>query len=179
MRVLSPLRSDLPYSCYYSFREHHQQMSSMMRGFHDPFSHFGFPSALPGIENGRRAGRSSHDSQQLAQPTDMFGSMFGNMFANMNSMMANMHRNFVSLFRKQHVLYHSSWNLTRSWYGCHEFRDDPWNPVKFPKAQNTAKFTRNFTKYMSAQHIWNLSWLLGLFTYCKLANLLWNCYCNK
>jgi len=89
-------------------------MSAMMRGFHDPFSHFWFPSALPGIENGRRTGRSSHDSQQLARPTDMFGSMFGNMFANMNSMMANMHRNFVSLFRKQCVLFHGLWNLTRS-----------------------------------------------------------------
>ena len=80
-------------------------MSSMMRGFHDPFSHFGFPSALPGIENGGRAGRSSRGGQQLARPTDMFGSMFGDMFMNMNSMMANMHRNFVSLFSKQYLLY--------------------------------------------------------------------------
>ena len=29
-------------------------------------------------------------------------------------------------------------------------------------AQNPAKFARNLTKYMSAQHIWKLSWLLGL-----------------
>lgn len=77
----------------------------MMRGFHDPFSHFGFPSALPGIENGGWAGRSSRGGQQLARPTDMFGSMFGDMFTNMNSMMANMHRNFVSLFNKQYLLY--------------------------------------------------------------------------
>ena len=26
-----------------------------------------------------------------------------------------------------------------------------------------AKFRRNLIKYMSIQHIWNLSWLLGLF----------------
>ena len=40
--------------------------------------------------------------------------------------------------------------------------------------RNPAKFARNLTKYMSAQHIWKLSWLLGLFTCCKLANLPWN-----
>ena len=40
--------------------------------------------------------------------------------------------------------------------------------------RNPAKFTRNLTKYMSAQHIWKLSWLLGLLTCCKLANLPWN-----
>ena len=40
--------------------------------------------------------------------------------------------------------------------------------------RNPAKFARNFTKYMSAQHIWKLSWLLGLLTCCKLANLPWN-----
>ena len=39
---------------------------------------------------------------------------------------------------------------------------------------NTAKFARNSTKYMSVQHIWNLSWLLELFTCRKLANLSWN-----
>lgn len=72
----------------------------MMRGFHDPFSHFGFPLALPGVENGGPAGSSNRGSQQLARPTDMFGSMFGDMFTNMNSMMANMHRNFVSLTSK-------------------------------------------------------------------------------
>ena len=31
-------------------------------------------------------------------------------------------------------------------------------------ARNPAKFARNLTKYMSAQHIWKLSWLLGLLT---------------
>lgn len=94
--------NDPPHSlCYYPcFRDHHQRMSSMMRGFHDPFSHFGFPAALPGVENGGWAGRSNRGSQQLARPTDMFGSMFGDMFTNMNSMMANMHRNFVSLTSK-------------------------------------------------------------------------------
>ena len=68
----------------------------MMGGFHDPFSHFGYPAALPGVEHGGRPGRPNHGSQQLARPNDMFGSMFGDMFTNMNSMMANMHRNFVS-----------------------------------------------------------------------------------
>ena len=36
---------------------------------------------------------------------------------------------------------------------------------------NPAKFARNLTKYMSAQHIGKLSWLFGLLTCCKLANL--------
>ena len=42
--------------------------------------------------------------------------------------------------------------------------------------RNPAKFPRNLTKYMSAQHIWKLSWLVGLLTCCKLAtcNLPWN-----
>ena len=40
--------------------------------------------------------------------------------------------------------------------------------------RNPAKFARNLSKYMSAQHIWKLSWLLGLLTGCKLANLPWN-----
>ena len=40
--------------------------------------------------------------------------------------------------------------------------------------RNPAKSARNLTKYMSAQHIWKLSWLLGLLTCCKLANLPWN-----
>ena len=40
--------------------------------------------------------------------------------------------------------------------------------------RNPAKFAKNLTKYMSPQHIWKLSWLLGLFTCCKLANLPWN-----
>ena len=37
--------------------------------------------------------------------------------------------------------------------------------------RNPAKFARNLTKYMSAQYIWKLSWLLRLLTYCKRANL--------
>ena len=37
--------------------------------------------------------------------------------------------------------------------------------------QNPAKFAKNLTKYMSAQHIWKLFWLLGLLTHCKLTNL--------
>jgi len=37
--------------------------------------------------------------------------------------------------------------------------------------QNPAKFSRNLIKYMSVQHFWHLSQLLGLFTCCKLANL--------
>ena len=40
--------------------------------------------------------------------------------------------------------------------------------------RNPAKFARNLTKYMSALRIWKLSWLLGLLTCCKLANLPWN-----
>ena len=40
--------------------------------------------------------------------------------------------------------------------------------------RNPVKFARNLTKYMSAQRIWKLSWLLGLLTCCKLANLPWN-----
>ena len=40
--------------------------------------------------------------------------------------------------------------------------------------QNTTKFGRNLIKYMSVQHIWNFSQLLGLFTCCKLLNLSWN-----
>ena len=40
--------------------------------------------------------------------------------------------------------------------------------------RNPAKFAGNLTKYMSAQHIWKLSWLSGLLTCCKLANLPWN-----
>ena len=40
--------------------------------------------------------------------------------------------------------------------------------------RNPAKFARNLTKYMSAQYIWKLSWLLGLLTCCKRANLSWN-----
>ena len=35
--------------------------------------------------------------------------------------------------------------------------------------RNPAKFARNLTKYMSAQYIWKLSWLLGSLTCCKRA----------
>ena len=58
---------------------------------------------------------------------------------------------------------------------------EPRNSAKSAKshgihknAQNTAKFSRNLIKYMSVQHIWNLSQLLGLFTCRKLTNLSWN-----
>ena len=37
--------------------------------------------------------------------------------------------------------------------------------------QNTTKFGRNIINYMSVQHIWNFSQLLGLFTCRKLVNL--------
>ena len=37
-----------------------------------------------------------------------------------------------------------------------------------------AKFGRNLVKYMSVQHIWNFSQLLGLFTCRKRVNLSWN-----
>ena len=37
--------------------------------------------------------------------------------------------------------------------------------------QNTTKFSRILIKYMSVQHIWNFSQLLGLFTCGKLVNL--------
>ena len=42
------------------------------------------------------------------------------------------------------------------------------------KTHNTAQLVRNHIKYMSVQHIWNLSQLLELFTCGKLANLSWN-----
>ena len=48
----------------------------------------------------------------------------------------------------------------------------PQNSQK--NAQNNVKFTRNHIKYLSVQHLWNLSWLLGLFTRHTLANLSWN-----
>ena len=37
-------------------------------------------------------------------------------------------------------------------------------------ARNTSEFSRNCIKYMLVQHIWNLRWLLGLFTCHKLAD---------
>ena len=36
--------------------------------------------------------------------------------------------------------------------------------------RNPAKLATNLTKYMSAQYIWKLSWLLGLLTCCKHTN---------
>ena len=43
---------------------------------------------------------------------------------------------------------------------------------EIPKnTRNPAKFARNLTRYMSAQHIWKLSWLFGLLTCCKFAYL--------
>ena len=58
---------------------------------------------------------------------------------------------------------------------------EPWISSKSAKSheihkntRNPTKFARNLTKYMSAQHIWKLSWLLGLLTCWKLANLPWN-----
>lgn len=35
-------------------------------------------------------------------------------------------------------------------------------------SQKHVKFARNLTKYMTGQHNWNLSWLLGLFTHRNL-----------
>ena len=43
-----------------------------------------------------------------------------------------------------------------------EIHQNTWNP---------ARFARNLTKHMSTQYIWKLSWLLGLLTCCKRANL--------
>ena len=40
--------------------------------------------------------------------------------------------------------------------------------------QNTVKLARNLIKYMSVQHIWNLSRLLEVFNCRKLAKLSWN-----
>ena len=40
--------------------------------------------------------------------------------------------------------------------------------------QNMAKLDRNLAKYISVQHSWNLSRLLGLITCSKLANLSWS-----
>ena len=51
-----------------------------------------------------------------------------------------------------------------------------WNFAQFQSceiqvnARNPMKFGRNLTKYMSVQHIWDLSRLMGLFCH-KLANL--------
>ena len=51
---------------------------------------------------------------------------------------------------------------------------EPWissNSCRIHKnMQNTRKFCRSHIKYMTVQHIWNLYWLLGLFTCCRLAN---------
>ena len=44
---------------------------------------------------------------------------------------------------------------------------EPWNSGK------SVKFGRNFTKYMSVQHIWDFFWLMGCFCH-KLANSSWN-----
>ena len=58
---------------------------------------------------------------------------------------------------------------------------EPWNSGKSVKSceihknsQNTVKFARNLIQYMSIQHVWNLSQLLGLFNCRKLANSSWN-----
>ena len=58
---------------------------------------------------------------------------------------------------------------------------EPWNSGKSAKSreihkntQNIVKFGINLIEYMSVQHFWNLSQLLGLFTCHKLANLSWN-----
>ena len=58
---------------------------------------------------------------------------------------------------------------------------EPWISSKSAKSReiykntrNPAKFTRNLTKYISARHIWMISWLLGLLTCCKLPNIPWN-----
>ena len=47
-------------------------------------------------------------------------------------------------------------------------------PRIYKNTLNTAKLARNLITYMSIQHIWNLSWQLGLCSCCKLANLSWN-----
>ena len=64
------------------------------------------------------------------------------------------------------------WYFARS--RSREIQVNPRDPTKFTKTKITARFGRNFIKYMSVQHIWNLFQLLGLFTGRKLANLSWN-----
>ena len=49
-----------------------------------------------------------------------------------------------------------------------------WSCEIHKNTLNTAKLARNLITYMSIQHIWNLSWQLGLCSCCKLANLSWN-----
>ena len=52
--------------------------------------------------------------------------------------------------------------------------------MKFTKTCKTPQNLLDKTsyQYMLAQHIWNLSCLLGLLTCCKLVNLWWDCHCN-
>ena len=81
------------------------------------------------------------------------------------------------------ILYYSHCNRVHVYCTGHLiFRAvaEPWISSKSAKSRemhkntrNPAKFTRNLTKYMSAQYIWKLSWLLAR-TWCKLANLPWN-----
>ena len=48
-------------------------------------------------------------------------------------------------------------------------------PAKFTKTRKIPRNSgRNLITYMSVQHVWNFSQLLGLFTCCKLVNLSWN-----
>ncbi|XP_068753390.1 myeloid leukemia factor 1-like isoform X1 [Montipora capricornis] len=90
------------------FRDHHNGMSSMFRGFGDPFPNFGFQARHPPIEHERRADRSHRQNNRQLAPQDMFGSMFGDVFANMNSMMANMHQNFESMANNPNMYSYSS-----------------------------------------------------------------------
>ena len=46
-----------------------------------------------------------------------------------------------------------------------------WSCETHKNTLNTAKLARNLITYLSIQYIWNLSWLLGLCSCCKLANL--------
>ena len=76
----------------------------------------------------------------------------------------NSHMN--SPYQSHSFLIQGFWNLTQS-----ESREIQ---AYWRNWQKHAKFTRNSTKFMSVQHLWNLSWLLELWTCCKLANLSWN-----
>ena len=52
-------------------------------------------------------------------------------------------------------------------------------PRIYKNTLNTAKLATNLITYMSIQHIWNLSWQLGLCSCCKLANISWNFITTK
>ena len=82
---------------------------------------------------------------------------------------------FTSLFSRPHILNFNSFsieaqNTSSQGYWYFSAIPQPWNSGKSTKSheihknmQNPMKFARNLIKYLLIQHIWNLSWLLGMF----------------